>query len=745
MRHRLWALGALAAATTALVATGVAPAAHRAAPATAASSCRLNSGHGDIQHVIYIVFDNTHFSRDNPNVPSDLEQMPHLLNFLKDNGTLLTDDHTVLISHTANGILTSLTGVYPDRHGQAVANSYRYYRSDGNTNTGISFGYWTSQVPTAQPFPNPPALSPEDTAYNMIAGPPSATAPFGVNAPAPWVPYTRAGCNFGAVGTANTILENVGIDLSATFGAASPQAAEGKTNGAQAQADYVGIGVHCAQQSSVCASGTGSADDVLPDEPGEYLGYRALFGARYVNAYLAGVAPTEYPAANVPFTDLDGNPIADSGGRLGFPGFDGMFASTTLSYIAAMQEKGIPVTYGYISDAHDNHGNAGNIHIAYGPGQPGYVQQLRNYDRAFAKFFDRLQRDGITKDNTLFVFGVDEGDHFVGSAPTPAGCDGVTVPCDYENIGEVNGNLAGLLAARGITTPFSIHSDVAPTIHIRNNPSRTDAVTRSFGRAVAQLAATNPYTGKTDNLTDGLADSVEMKTLHMITFDSKRTPTLTMFANPDYFFSTSPTTCPGGATICIPPQAPPKGTSTQTFAWNHGSIAPEIMTDWVGFVGPGVKQKGIDATTWTDHTDWRPTILNILGLADDYSLQGRTITEILHDQALPKSLKQHRGTVERLGDAYKQINAPFGQFGRDTLAASTAAIASGSGDDDAAYARVTSAIESLTTERDALALQIEAALNAAEFNNAALDENQAKAWIAQAESLLARAAALAGR
>ncbi len=43
--------------------------------------CRLSSPHGQIQHVIYIQFDNTHFRRDLPNVPSDLEQMPSLLNF----------------------------------------------------------------------------------------------------------------------------------------------------------------------------------------------------------------------------------------------------------------------------------------------------------------------------------------------------------------------------------------------------------------------------------------------------------------------------------------------------------------------------------------------------------------------------------------------------------------------------------------------------------------------------------------
>ena len=38
--------------------------------------------------MIYLQFDNTHYRRDNADVPSDLEQMPHLLNFLKGNGTL---------------------------------------------------------------------------------------------------------------------------------------------------------------------------------------------------------------------------------------------------------------------------------------------------------------------------------------------------------------------------------------------------------------------------------------------------------------------------------------------------------------------------------------------------------------------------------------------------------------------------------------------------------------------------------
>jgi hypothetical protein len=47
-----------------------------------------------------------------------------------------------------------------------------------------------------------------------------------------------------------------------------------------------------------------------------------------------------------------------------------------------MQEAGVPVTYGYISDAHDKHPTG----PAYGPGEAGYVAALKSYDNAFAAF-----------------------------------------------------------------------------------------------------------------------------------------------------------------------------------------------------------------------------------------------------------------------------------------------------------------------------------------------------------------------
>src|SRR5438105_9599162 len=75
--------------------------------------CQLGKPAGSVQHVIYLQFDNVHFDRDNPNVPSDLEQMPHLLNFLTSNGTLLTQLHTPLIAHTAGTSSPSRRGCIP--------------------------------------------------------------------------------------------------------------------------------------------------------------------------------------------------------------------------------------------------------------------------------------------------------------------------------------------------------------------------------------------------------------------------------------------------------------------------------------------------------------------------------------------------------------------------------------------------------------------------------------------------------
>jgi hypothetical protein len=382
--------------------------------------CRLNSKRDKIKHVIYIVFDNTHFKQDSRNVMSDLQQMPSLLNFIKGNGTLLSNHHTVLIAHTAGGILSSLTGLYPDRNGIAVSNSYDFFRPDGTPTFTSGFKHWNNPVDTVNdPLPN---------MINGDTGTPRIT-------PAPWVPYTRAGCDFGAVSSANIVLENnstsaAGGDIFTVFGPGSPEFLEASSSDAATRArsftDFVGIAIHCGIGTD-CNTAPGSRADKLPDERGGYSS-NALFGAKYVNPAICG-GPTVCVnmGDGIAVTDLNGAAITDPAGNPGFPGFDAMTASVSLAYVAQMQEAGVPVTFAYISDAHDNHAGLG----AYGPGEDLYVQALKEYDSAFADFFARLASHGINKSNTLFVFKVDEDDHFSGQLPK--NCDGVTTSCPYQH------------------------------------------------------------------------------------------------------------------------------------------------------------------------------------------------------------------------------------------------------------------------------------------------------------------------
>jgi hypothetical protein len=726
LRRLVAAVAAAALATSAIVA---APLAGGGKLARASSSCDLQSAGDKIQHVIYIQFDNTHFRRDNPNVPSDLEQMPHLLNFIEGNGTLLTNDHTALISHTATGILTSLTGVYPDRMGQPVSNSFRYFKTDGTTRTGVSFAYWTAPL-------FDPAGSTTDTTPEMVNE-------HGNIAPAPWVPYTRAGCDVGAVATANTVLENTAIDIPTVFGAGSAEATEVAANPGQAFADFVGIGVHCAAGSSLCSTANNGKPDLLADEPGGYSGYNGLFGAKYVD-------PQVFPATSGVPKDLDGNTIQDATGHVGFPGFDGMEATVSLSYVAHMQEAGVPVTYAYISDAHDGHGNSGDTHFAYGPGEAGYTAQLQAYDDAFGKFFSRLADDGINKSNTLFVFTVDEGDHFVGDAPTPAGCDGVNTACTYNRVGEINGDLRRMVSTEfGDSTLFSVHSDDAPNVYVNGTPTQpirdqSDPVVRNLEREMSQLSWLNPYTGTTENgIMVALADHTEMQTLHMVTADPYRTPTFTPFADPDWFFfatgGASPVSCtnpptPPGPCVTIPAR------TSQSFAWNHGDIQDEIASTWVGYVGPGVRHLGT-ADPWTDHTDLRPTILGLVGLSDDYRHDGRPTWEILDRSAIPAAVLTRKGQITQVGVALKEVDAPFGPFAMQTLQASTKALASNASGDQT-YTDVEARIASLTAERDALAIQMQTALDNAEFFGTTISAKDAAQLISHANALLQEASDL---
>ena len=720
---------------------------------SAAGGCQLNSPRGKISHVVTIIFDNTHFMRDPARdgstlVPSDVEQMPHLLNFIKQNGVLLSNHHTPLIAHTSDDIITILTGVYPAHHGVAnAANSYLEYTATG-LRSQTAFTYWTD-------------LS-LDGAYNLISGPVDTAHPSGVNTPAPWVPFTRAGCDVGAAAAADMEIENTGVDLSTVFGPGSPQ-----TTDPNAFANYEGVAIHCAASSTLCSAANGGFPDKLPWEPNPdgsaattdpgtgtstaYEGYNALFGHKYVTQAFQNLGlGSNVLDANGNLKDINGNTIVDDfNGNVtpGFPSFS-IAPQYSLGYVADMLEAGVPVVYAYINTPHRplptnpyGYGVAGDTND-YGPGEAHYVVQLQQYDDAFNKFFKRLAKDGITPANTLFMIMAEEGDHVVAANPTNAPCDGVHKPCTYGNtvgneVGELNLNFRGLLQAEsGITTSASVNSDSAPDIYLTSNPGPNDPTLRAFEQASGALTAINPITAATDTIAQSMANTVEFNLLHMQTFDPLRTPSFTLFANPDYFVT--------GSTACGTSTTPQASCVTQVpgFAWNHGDVPPQITTTWLAMVGPGIDDQGVDKTTFSDHTDVRPTMLTLLGLKDDYPHDGRALVEKFDGWAQPSAVKQSDNFVA-LARALKQITAPVGPLGLASLHASTVALKSGNTQDDSTYTSIENQLASFTAQRDALVAQIQPLLEAAEMDGTPIPDSVARSLIRQATNLLSSVQAYA--
>src|SRR5208283_4768583 len=110
-----------------------------------------------------------------------------------------------------------------------------------------AFFYWTDLVSDITPA--------------TLDGNFALTTPSGKNVPAPWVPFTRAGCDVGAFSTANIVLEREPADVKKVFGATSSQAAE---TGSNQTNDFIGAAIHCAVGSQFCTPANTAVADLLP-------------------------------------------------------------------------------------------------------------------------------------------------------------------------------------------------------------------------------------------------------------------------------------------------------------------------------------------------------------------------------------------------------------------------------------------------------------------------------------------------
>jgi hypothetical protein len=807
-RKSLGRVAAVLAAAGATAAAGIGAAAgagngHASAPTKASltkiaatPTCSLGNG---IQHVIEIFFDNVHFNRDNPNVPSDLELMPHLLSWMEQNGVVLSNNHTPLIAHTATDSMTTYTGLYGDRAGMPISNDYLAYNQDGTADPADSFIYWTDPVVDTATTPN----AGHDTNPSMVySATPPATSPTPVTpdtiTPAPWVPWTKAGCNVGEAASANMDLESTS-DIPLVFGANSPEAqqlaADKDPYKDPETADYIGIAVHCAKGSAFCADAEAvkygqttpshtATTDVVPDTPGGYSGYQALFGQKYVAPQLGAgkdnVTHNGYQVTNAKgnLVDLNGNEL-DGAYLTNYPGFPGysINAAQSLSYVADMEESGVPVTYAYIADLHGNEDIPGlsvcaNAPEALGSGSACYLAQAHYYDTAFETFFKRLAADGITTKNTLFVFSSDEGDQEAGAnagraiQPTPANCNGATVSgltvtpgvaCTYPagSFGELDANINGLLATQTTdTVPFDLQAGVAPQFYVIGRPAADSTQVRTLEHDVTSLKVDDVYAGETETLTNYVADPTEEAILHLVNADPARTPTFTMFAKPDFWVETGLTSC---GSSCVQQET--------SYAWDHGDYAAAINNNWAAFAGPDVAHLGLDGSgpaagpnaagpnsgqetvtqqsaansgTWIDETDIQPTMLYLAYLKDQYVPDGRVITQIL--SSVNAALKP--AGVTALSTVYKQLNSSVGLFGTDTLEASTAGVESNSAG-DATYTLVDTALSNLEHARDYLVGEVQNELYAAEFYGTMVPTYAVTAQTAFGNELLNEAAALA--
>ena len=334
----------------------------------------------------------------------------------------------------------------------------------------------------------------------------------------------------------------------------------------------------------------------------------------------------------------------------------------------------------------------------------------------------------------------------------------MNTPCHYTSgqIGEINTNLPGLLAAqKGDTTPFTVEPQGA-AIYINGQPGASDASTRQLERNIGSLTApANPYSGATNEpIAAYLAGDTEQQILHIDNADPARTPSFTLFPKPDYFF--------GSATPCTPANQAPCASNAGTasrFAWNHGYYAPTINVTWAGFVGPGLAHHGVDGNspdngpavhhpngdstvpaesmngTWIDETDIRPTMLATAGLTDDYTGDGRVLSEILTQ---PNPAISDPAFVQ-VAQCYKQLNASVGQFGTSTLVADTAALQSGSNGNDHTFTSVEARLRSLLKDRDRLATEMKSSLHDAAFAGTAISHGTATSQTARCNAILNRA------
>jgi len=95
---------------------------------------------------------------------------------------------------------------------------------------------------------------------------------------------------------------------------------------------------------------------------------------------------------------------------------------------------------------------------------------------------------------------------------------------------------------------------------------------------------------------------------------------------------------------------------------------------------------------------------------------GSIDNKLLDIESAAPVARLRRAVLKQLAAAYKQINAPVGQFGLGTPAISNTAITSGDAIDDSTYTQLEGNLQTLNAQRNSLAGQMISILEGAAFN-----------------------------
>ena len=125
-------------------------------------------------------------------------------------------------------------------------------------------------------------------------------------------------------------------------------------------------------------------------------------------------------------------------------------------------------------------------------------------------------------------------------------------------------------------------------------------------------------------------------------------------------------------------------------------------------------------------------MLSLVGLKDSYVHDGRVLIEYIDENARPQGLRHEQEHFLDLAKVYKQLNAPLGSLGLNSLILANRSVTS----DDVTYGKYLTTIAAIAANRDALASKIKLVLDRAAFNNQPINEHQQEDLGDQAKELI---------